>query len=114
MKMKCIMNKIIKILILEDVPDDAELMMLELKKGGFDAISKRVITKDDFVKALKDFNPDLILADYKLPSFNGIEALELVIKNEIKIPFIFVSGSLGEDHAVETIKQGATDYVLKQ
>jgi PAS domain S-box-containing protein len=108
------MNKKIKVLLLEDNTEDAELNILELKKGGFDITSERVDVREDFINALTDFNPDIILADYSLPGFGGFEALEILKNNEKKIPFIFVSGTLGEDRAVESIKQGATDYVLKQ
>jgi len=105
-------KKSLNILILEDNPDDAELMVAELEKGGYIITHKIVDTEEDFKKSLKE-PPDLILADYKLPSLNALDALR--IKQEIAptIPLIIVSGTIGEEYAVECIKAGATDYVLK-
>jgi PleD family two-component response regulator len=74
----------------------------------------RVDTRAEFVAALKDAAIDLILADYKLPSFDGIAALELVVAERPDVPFIFVSGTVGEELAIEALTMGATDYVLKQ
>ena len=105
-------KKPLNILILEDNNDDAELMVAELEKNGHTITWNRVETKESFKKSLKD-PPDLILADYKLPSINALDALK--IKQEIAstIPFIIVSGTIGEEFAAECIKAGATDYVLK-
>ena len=107
------MDKELRILILEDVPNDAELMELELREAGIAFSSKRVETQKAFLKALKDFLPDLILGDYNLPSFDGLAALAIVQEECPDVPFIFVSGTIGEDYAIETSKKGATDYVLK-
>jgi PAS domain S-box-containing protein len=107
------MEEKLRILILEDVPADAELMERELRKGGIIFSSKKVDTKKAFLKELKEFAPDLILGDYSLPSFDGLTALEIVREKCPDIPFIFVSGSIGEELAIETLKRGATDYVLK-
>ena len=107
------MKKEVRILILEDVPADAELMERELHKGGVEFSAKRVETKETFLKELKDFVPDLILADLTLPTFNGIAALAIVQERYPDIPFIFVSGTIGEELAIETLKRGAADYVLK-
>jgi PAS domain S-box-containing protein len=107
------MGKQLRILILEDVPADAELMERELRKGGITFSSKRVDTKEGFLRELKGFEPDLILGDYKLPSFDGLTALAIAQEKFPDIPFIFVSGSIGEELAIETLKKGATDYVLK-
>jgi PAS domain S-box-containing protein len=105
-------KKSLNILILEDNPDDAELMAAELEKEGCIINWNRVDTEEDFKKSLKE-SLDLILADYKLPSLNALDALK--IKQEIAptIPLIIVSGTIGEEFAVECIKAGATDYVLK-
>lgn len=108
-----LMDKKLRILILEDVPADAELMERELCKGGMNFSSERVDTKEAFLEGLKDFEPDLILGDYKLPSFDGLSALEIVQEKCPEVPFIFVSGAIGEEFAIETLKKGATDYVLK-
>ena len=107
------MKKEVRILILEDLPADAELMERELHKGGIEFSAKRVETKETFLKELKDFGPDLILADLTLPTFNGIAALAIVQERYPDIPFIFVSGTIGEELAIETLKRGAADYVLK-
>ncbi len=106
-------KKSLNILILEDNPDDAELVVAELEKGGRIITHKIVDTEEDFKKSLKE-PPDLILADYKLPSLNALDALR--IKQEIAptTPLIIVSGTIGEEFAVECIKAGATDYVLKR
>ncbi len=107
------MNDSLHILILEDSAADAELMEDELKQSGLDFVSKRVATKADFTKQLEEYLPDLILADYSLPGFSGKSALNIVSNHYPDIPFIFVSGALGEELAVELLKKGATDYVLK-
>jgi DNA-binding NtrC family response regulator len=108
------MDKQLKILILEDLAADAELMEHELRKGGIAFTSKRVETREDFVNELNSSPPELILADYKLPSYDGLSALLMVREQYPDIPFIFVSGTVGEDIAIETIKKGATDYVFKE
>lgn len=103
----------LRILILEDVPSDAELIEDELRENGLEFISERVATKATFIKALTEFSPDIILADYSLPGFDGQSALKIVQSKALDVPFIFVSGALGEELAIELLKQGATDYVVK-
>jgi two-component system response regulator len=103
----------IKILIVEDVELDAELTEYELRRANIVFVSKRVEEKQDFKKELKEFKPDLILADHSLPHFDGVSALQISRIMAPDIPFIFVSGKIGEDFAVEMLKNGATDYVLK-
>ena len=103
----------IKILLVEDVELDAELTEHELINANIDFISKRVEEEQDFRKELQEFKPDLILADHSLPHFDGISALNIAKDISPDIPFIFVSGKIGEDFAVEMLKKGATDYVLK-
>jgi PAS domain S-box-containing protein len=107
------MNKELRILIVEDVPSDLELLEGELRKAKIVFCSKNVDTKEAFLKELKDFAPDLILSDYSLPSFEGMSALKIAKQTCPDVPFIFVTGSLGEERAIETLKRGATDYVLK-
>lgn len=107
------MDKELRILILEDVASDAELMEDELHQAGIKFVSKRVASRQAFVNALSDFNPDIILADYNLPGFDGQSALKITGDKYPEIPFIFVSGALGEELAIELLKKGATDYVLK-
>jgi signal transduction histidine kinase/CheY-like chemotaxis protein len=100
------------LLILEDNPDDAELAVEELKREGFEVEWSRVDDKKTFRKALKE-NPDLILADYSVPSFGGMDALKMQQKLTPSIPLIIISGTIGEEVAVECLKSGATDYVMK-
>src|SRR5271157_152778 len=107
------MSKKLRILILEDVPTDAELMIEELADAGMTFISKRVATKASFVNAIADFSPDIILSDYSLPSFDGLAALKISREKCPDVPFVFVSGALGEEMAIDLLKKGATDYVLK-
>ena len=107
------MNDKLRILILEDMAADAELMEDELTQAEFNYVAKRVANRSSFIKELKEFSPDLILADYSLPSFDGRTALKIVVDKYADVPFIFVSGALGEELAIELLKKGATDYVLK-
>jgi PAS domain S-box-containing protein len=103
----------LRILVLEDNPNDAELMLLELRKGGVAHVARCVSAREDFLAALAEFGPDLILSDHNLPGFTGIEAMALAQQQLPDAPFILVTGALGEEKAVETIKRGATDYILK-
>jgi len=103
----------LRILILEDLPTDAELLQHVLRHAGLDFEARRVVDEAAFRDALDTLRPDIILADYMVPGFNGMEALTLRNALKPEIPFIFVSGSLGEERAVETLVAGATDYVLK-
>lgn len=107
------MGKEFRILILEDVVADAELIEHELRKAAIEFVSKRVDTREAFLKELKDFAPDIILADFTLPLFDGISALEITKEQCPDVPFIFVSGTICEGLAVEGLKKGATDYVFK-
>jgi PAS domain S-box-containing protein len=103
----------IKILLVEDVELDAELTEHELIKAKINFTSIRVDEEHDFRRELQEFKPDLILADHSLPHFDGVSALNIAKEISPDIPFIFVSGKIGEDFAVEMLKKGATDYVLK-
>jgi PAS domain S-box-containing protein len=105
-------NKL-RILILEDVAEDAEMVIHELRNAGLTFSSKRVETKDDFTRDLDEFNPDIILADYKLPSFDGLTAFKIAKEKHPDVIFIFVTGEMGEEFAIGTLLMGATDYVLK-
>ena len=107
------MQRETRILILEDVATDAELIERELRKANIAFTSQRVETKEDFATALTEFEPDIILSDYGLPQFSGLEALGLLKEKEISLPFILVTGSLSEEVAVLCMKEGADDYVLK-
>ncbi len=103
----------LKILILEDDDQDADLLNRELEKSGLNYKSLIVETKAAFEDALLTFNPDLILSDYSLPSFNAITAFSIKQTKLPHIPFIIVSGVIGEENAVDLIKKGVTDYVSK-
>lgn len=102
-----------RILILEDIPDDAELAMRELRRAEISFQSKRVETKEGFLEALREFEPDVILSDFNLPQFNALEALGLLKELKNETPFILYTGSLTEEVAVECMKDGAADYILK-
>ncbi|MCL4485308.1 MAG: EAL domain-containing protein [Nitrospirae bacterium] len=106
-------DRSLRILMLEDTPSDAELEEHELKKGGIPFILKRVETREAFVQALKEFDPDLVLSDYSLPGFDGMSALEILRNNYPEVPAIMVTGALSDVEAVELIHAGAKDYVLK-
>jgi PAS domain S-box-containing protein len=106
-------GKELRILMLEDAATDAELMEHELRRAKISFISKRVETKEDFVRQLHDFVPDIILSDYRLPAFDGLKALDITLKEFPDMPFILVTGALGEEKAVEILKSGASDYILK-
>ena len=106
------MNTPLNLLIVEDSPNDAELLLCELRRAGFEPQWQRVETEPDYLAALKK-SPDLILSDYAMPQFNGLRALELLQAAALPIPFILVSGTVGEETAVEAIQKGAADYLLK-
>jgi PAS domain S-box-containing protein len=99
--------------MVEDEARDAELVQHTLKEGGFECAFQRVETESEFLEALEQFKPNLILSDHGLPSFDGFSALALAQKNFPDAPFIFVTGSLGEEMAIKALKSGATDFVLK-
>ena len=108
------MTTALRLLHLEDNPVDAELILATLNEGGIPCEADRVDRRETFVAALKDGRIDLILADYSLPGFDGITALALARQLRPDIPFIFVSGTLGEELAIDAMHRGATDYILKQ
>jgi diguanylate cyclase (GGDEF)-like protein len=107
------MESVLKILILEDVPSDAELETVALKRAGIACESLRVETQTDFLDQLEKFSPDLVLSDFTLPAFDGLTALKIVRDRRPDMPFIIVSGTIGEEKAVKALKCGATDYIAK-
>jgi hypothetical protein len=107
------MPKSFRILMLEDNTADIELIRFELQEAGFDFTSKAVMTKEDFVRELQEFSPDLILSDYDLPKYNGALALAEARRRLPDVPFILVTGAVTEDRAIDILTQGAKDYVLK-
>ena len=103
----------IRVLLVEDGPAEAELTIRELRRGGLDCNCRRVETQEAFMEALQEFRPDIILCDYTLPRFSGPAALKVAGQLARDVPFIFVSGTIGEERAVEALRCGAVDYVLK-
>src|SRR2546425_8052966 len=103
----------IRVLLAEDVTADAELEICELKRAGLRVSHRIVDSEKDFIRALREFAPDVILSDFSMPQFDGMEALRLAKELAPDIPFIFVSGTLGEEYAIRALKNGATDYVVK-
>jgi len=108
------MSKAVHILMLEDRPADAELAMRELQREKMQFTAKRVCTETDFLAELRHRAPDIILADNTLPGYDGLSALKLAQRERPAVPFLFVSGTLGEERAIDALHHGATDYVLKQ
>jgi PAS domain S-box-containing protein len=107
------MTKDARILILEDVATDAELIVRELRKADIPFTSQQVDSKEVFLQALAEFEPDIVLSDYNLPQFSGLEALRLIKERDLVVPFILVTGSMTEEKAVECMKEGVDDYILK-
>jgi two-component system, cell cycle sensor histidine kinase and response regulator CckA len=103
----------LRILILEDVPMDAELVEYELERARIPFLAHRVDNRDSFLRELDAFRPDVILSDYTLPRFDGMTALSLARERVPSIPFLIVTGSVNEETAVGCMKAGATDYLLK-
>jgi len=107
------MSRPLRVLIVEDSADDAELLLRELRRGGFEPSYRRAATPEEFVDALDRQEWDLILCDFTLAGFSGTQALSLVRSRGIDIPFIFVSGTISEETAVAAMRAGAQDYVIK-
>lgn len=103
----------VRILLVEDVPADAELVVDELQANGLDCEVRRVDTEHDYIEALDTFAPDIVLSDLGLPDFDGRRALRMLRERDALLPFIYVSGTMGEEVAVEALRDGATDYILK-
>ena len=103
----------IRLLMLEDSPEDAELVCIELKKMANEFLIKITNNLHDFSIALDEFKPDIILSDYLIPNFSGLGGLSIAKEKLPDVPYIFVSGHIGEDRAIDALKKGATDYVLK-
>src|SRR5262249_18988797 len=102
----------LRVLLLEDSPDDARLILHGLRRAGFEPIGERVETERDFLAHL-DPAPEIILSDYHLPQFDALQALRLVQERGVDVPVILVTGAVGEEAAVECLRQGAADYLLK-
>ncbi|MDB6170884.1 MAG: response receiver sensor histidine kinase response regulator [Chthoniobacteraceae bacterium] len=102
----------LNVLLVEDSPEDAELVILELRRGGFAPQWRRVETESEYLDALESV-PQIILADFSMPEFSSMRALELLGERSAEIPFIIVSGTIGEENAVRAMTKGASDYVIK-
>src|ERR1700722_394646 len=103
----------LKLVVVEDSVADAELLARHLAKAGLHCAINRVQTEPEFIAALHEDKPDLILSDFSLPNFSGLRALDLAVVHAPATPFIYVSGTIGEERAIDALRRGATDYVLK-
>ena len=106
-------DKSLRVLMVEDSEDDDTAYYPELKKGGYDPVYERVETAAAMKKALKEKQWNIILCDYKMPKFNGPSAIAVLKETNIDIPLIIVSGTIGEEEAVECMRLGAEDYIMK-
>ncbi len=107
------LKKEIEVLIVEDDSNDKELILLELRRGGFDPIHKQVQTEKEFKEAIKCHEWDLILCDYSLPNFDGLTALKILREKDSETPFFIISGEIADTTAVQAMKDGANDYLMK-
>ena len=107
------MSKLLRVLIVEDSEDDAELLAIELERSGYEVVHQRVDTKVKMQAALETSSWDIVLADYLMPQFSAIAALEVLKQLQLDLPFVIVSGKIGEDTAVSAMKAGAHDYLVK-
>lgn len=107
------MNSKLRILHIEDIQSDAELVERTLKRSGIEFDKIIVDSKEEYIKALDEFNPDVILSDHSLPAFNSLEALKILKHSGKNIPFILITATVSEEFAVSVMKDGASDYVLK-
>jgi signal transduction histidine kinase len=103
----------LQLVAVEDSETDAQIAARHLAKAGLDCVIHRVQTEREFASALHEIQPDLILSDFSLPEFDGLRALEIAVARAPETPFIFVSGTIGEERAIDALRRGATDYVLK-
>jgi signal transduction histidine kinase len=108
------MDEPLRVLFIEDSALDAELEESALRDGGLSIQARRVETGEDLIRALRAFDPELVISDYSLPTMDGLTALKTVREVLPEVPFIFVSGTIGEERAIESLKNGATDYVVKE
>src|SRR6266446_6706203 len=106
-------TSVLRLLLTEDNPADAELELRELKRAGLRIAHRVADSEEGFVSALREFSPDVILSDFSMPGFDGMAALALARDLAPDTPFVFVSGTLGEEYAIRALRNGATDYVLK-
>jgi PAS domain S-box-containing protein/diguanylate cyclase (GGDEF)-like protein len=107
------MNTTLRLVLVEDLEADAELVAWHLAKGGLDCAIHRVQTESAFTSALRNVKPNIILSDFSLPQFDGLAALAIAVAQAPETPFLFVSGTIGEERAIDALHRGATDYILK-
>jgi DNA-binding NtrC family response regulator len=103
----------IRILLIEDSVADAEMTVRELKRAAMEFDWRCVETAADLVRAFEEFAPNIVLSDFAMPHFDGLSALEVVRRIRPDVPFIFVSGTIGEETAIQSLRSGANDYILK-
>src|SRR3984957_2489902 len=107
------MSDQLQLVVVEDSVIDAELVARHLAKAGLDVVMHRVQTESEFVSALREKRPDLILSDFSLPQFSGLRALDVAIVHAPDIPFIYVSGTIGEERAIDALRRGADPLFFK-
>src|SRR5882724_7951000 len=107
------MNDLLKLLLVEDSDDDAQLLVRELKRGGYLVDYQRVESAEDMRRSLQEHSWHLVISDFSMPHFDALGALETLKASGRDLPFIIVSGTIGEDVAVSAMKAGAHDYLLK-
>ncbi|TSK06884.1 MAG: diguanylate cyclase [Geobacter sp.] len=107
------MKRLLRVLIVEDAPDDAQLIVIQLEQGGFDVHSRRVDNAQGLIEALESASWDVVVCDYVMPGFSGLQALQILKEKGSDIPFLMISGKVGEEAAAAAIRAGADDFVLK-
>lgn len=107
------MDKVLRILLVEDNAYDVKLLQRQLKNSHMNFVLEAVQTKKEFIKQLIEFSPDIILSDHELPSFSSLDALQVLKENKLDLPFILVSGAIDEEFAIQCVRNGADDYILK-
>ncbi|WP_129127359.1 sensor domain-containing diguanylate cyclase [Geomonas oryzae] len=107
------MKRLLRVLIVEDAPDDAQLIVIQLEQGGFDVHSRRADNAQGLIEALESAPWDVIICDYVMPGFSGLQALQILKEKGSDIPFLMISGKVGEEAAAAAIRAGADDFVLK-
>jgi CheY-like chemotaxis protein len=105
--------RIVRVLFVEDEENDVVIISHQIKKDGLQIVAERVETEAQLRSALEHFRPDVVLSDFQLPQFDGHAALRTVLEVAPHVPFVFVSGTIGEQRAIDALLEGASDYILK-
>ncbi|MBT4969269.1 MAG: response regulator, partial [Bacteroidetes bacterium] len=108
------MEKIYSILFIEDNQDDLELILHWIKMGGIKFDHQHVFSQNGLIEVLKNHRFDIVISDFKMPSFTGFDALKIIREFDVDLPFILVSGSIGEELAVDAMRLGCKDYIMKE